>query len=158
MTREFGFEFTDNLLMPPDKTHSDTRKQRSSQSPDLGVKIAVASEAGYEILRDVRETVFLSSSAIVNLTGKKPYFTLSDPMANEVWIPQYDTSPGGMPSSIVEYTKTDRSELPLLLAIEHGQGRVVLTGTWKFATVDYGDNTKLMGNLILWLRQKKHRD
>ena len=158
MTRVFGFEFTDNLLMPPGKLYPDTRTQRSSQSPDLGVKIAVTSEAGYEILNDVRKTVFVSSSTIVNLTGKKPYFALSDPMANEVWIPQYDTSPGGMPSAIVKYTKTDPSELPLLLAVEHGRGRVVLIGTWKLATVDYGDNTKLMGNLILWLRQKKYQD
>jgi hypothetical protein len=42
---------------------------------------------------------------------------------------------------------------PLLAACRHGQGRVVVAGSRKICTLDYGDNAALVRNILAWLAQ-----
>jgi hypothetical protein len=76
---------------------------------------------------------------------------LSAPSGSSLWKPEGPLSAQGVRENIVEYAAQGTDSVPLLVALGSGRGRVVFVGTWKIASLDYGDNRQLLKNIIGWL-------
>lgn len=148
MARAFGYEFADNLLMPPGSVYQDTRSQQAARDSKYAVKLRVSSE--HEIAKGVTELAVLSSSAVLSAGAATRVFELETGDSSSTWVPEYLRTPRGWDSAITKYAEAGQESVPVAVAFEAG-GRVVITGTWKLFTVDYADNMRFVRNILDWL-------
>ncbi len=157
LTREWGFSFNDDLLMPNGKNESDTRAHVFRADPNLGANIEIQPGDGrpHAILKDIKKVIALSSASL-DLTHKTypPDFVLETAPDTDVWKPEGPLDPQNMRLIIEKWTKSRQASAPFLVLFQAGLGRVAICGTWKIASLDYGDNWKLVTNIIDWLRPK----
>lgn len=148
MARAFGYEFADNLLMPPGSAYQDTRMQPAARDSKFAVKLPVSSK--HELAKGVTELAVLSSCAVLSAGAATPDFKLDTGHSSSTWVPEYVRTPRGWDSAILTYREAGPESVPVAVAFEAG-GRVVITGTWKLFTVDHADNRRFVRNTLDWL-------
>lgn len=147
----FGYQFADNLLMPPGSVYRDTRVQGASHNAQYAVKLSLDSD--HEITEGVAKLAVLSSAGIVSAGAGAPDFQLETDDSSITWVPEYVLTPLGFDSNIETYKEGGAESVPVVVAFEDG-GRVVISGTWKIFTVDYEDNKRFVRNILQWLKGK----
>ncbi len=148
IARAFGYEFADNLLMPPGSVYRDTRSQQAARDAKYAVRLHVSSQ--HEVTKGVSELTVLSSCALLSAGAAKPELELKTGESSSTWVPEYLRTPGGWASAIVNYQEAGQDSATVAVAFDAG-GRVVITGTWKLFTVDDGDNARFVRNVLEWL-------
>lgn len=148
LARAFGYEFADNLLMPPGSVYQDTRRQVAARDSKYAVKLPVRLD--HDITDGVKELTVLSSSAILSAGAAEPGFRLQTGKSSSTWVPEYLRTPLGWDSQIVRYEEAGPDSVTVAVAFEAG-GRVVIIGTWKLFTVEDADNTRFVRNILEWL-------
>ena len=153
LTREWGFAFNEDLLMPPDATDDQTREHVFRVDQRLGVRITPSAGGDHAIARDVREVVLLSSASIdTKYAVTSPEFALGLAQQVSHWIPDGPKDPNGMRPMIERWVRENSEPGPVVVAVPSGRGKVVICGTWKVASQSFADNSTLMRNVIEWLR------
>jgi predicted alpha/beta hydrolase family esterase len=152
---EFGFRFRDDLVMPGGASADDCRKHVFNDDERLAVQIQVSDNNTHLIVNGIKKLAFMSSCSIETTGAPKLDFILKSPDESGVWHPEGPKGPEGWSRKIIERWMLDRNDaVPLLVAFTYGKGRVILSGTWKLCTLPYGDNTKMVNNILQWLSTK----
>jgi hypothetical protein len=153
--RALGFSFRNDIVMPPGRT---SRRECQDQGFDTTGEFAVRTSAGndHPIGRNVQDLAVLSACSIDPINA--PEYQIGIPR-NAAVVVDVTGRPNqaGYLLQIHEYVQTSRTEPTVLAAWRYGQGRVVAAGTWKFFTLDQGDNIRLIENVIEWLGSPNKR-
>jgi hypothetical protein len=154
LARRFGLQFANDLILPAERSsESDARVQPRSLNADLAVKIAPAGDQQHPILRGIGEVAFLSACSVeisADPEGTAEYL-LRAPASSAVMRPRGVVDEDGWMPVIERWELAQHAPAPLLAACRHGKGRVVIAGSRKLCTLDYGDNTALVRNILAWL-------
>jgi hypothetical protein len=155
LASRFGLLFEETLVMPEDRLeNSYCRQQPRSFRPELAVKAAPEPDAGHPALAGVHEVVLLSACSL-RITADpdgSAAVLLRSPASAGVMRPVGPIDPphGFMP--LIDHWELDgRGPAALVVATRHGKGRVAACGAQKLCTLEYGDNQRLLGNLLGWL-------
>ncbi|MGD8997266.1 MAG: toll/interleukin-1 receptor domain-containing protein [Anaerolineae bacterium] len=154
LVRTFDGEFSDNLVMPTDRTSYDDCGKQAFSDGDVGLSVTVkpVSGNGHAIVKGVREVAFLSACSLRRLPDATECVIKSPPSA--IMRASGHTDKQGRLLRVREWDDpVQLGEVPLLAAWRYGSGRVVASGTWKICTWDYGDNATLVKNILNWLSQ-----
>lgn len=156
LARRFGLQFANDLIMPAGhSTESDARIQTRSLNAELATKVTLAGNERHPILRGIREVAFLSACSVeivADVEGTAEYL-LSAPATSAVMRPRGIVDDDGWMPAIERWDLAQHPAAPLLAACRHGQGRVVVAGSRKICTLDYGDNAALVRNILAWLAE-----
>lgn len=154
MISEFDYEFQDNLILPPEIDSGNVRRHVFNKNEKYAVKLNVKELNDHPILNGIDEVGFQSSCSISTQWGSPPELVLSSPSDSKIWTPEGPKGPEGWSRKIIEkWNFESKQSVPLLVAFEHGKGRVVISSTWKITTLDYADNKKFVINILDWLSQ-----
>ncbi|HEX5690637.1 MAG TPA: hypothetical protein VFX76_11575 [Roseiflexaceae bacterium] len=154
LARRFGLRFNDDLVLPAGReSELDARMQVRSLNADLAVKVAPAADTRHPILQGIREVAFLSACSIAiaaDPEGRSEYL-LHAPAASVVMQPRGVADEDGFMPAIERWEMIHQAPAPLAATTRYGKGRVAIAGSWKLCTLDYGDNAKLLQNMLNWL-------
>lgn len=153
LTREWGVSFRDDLVMPANASQGDTRRHVIGSDVSLGAQIAVSPQERHDIAAGVQTVVMLSAASLDLDHATVPMdFSLETSGDSTIWHPEGPLDPNGMRLIIEQWIPAGSGPLPVLAAFRFGRGKVAICGTWKIASLSYGDNRRLMSNIINWLR------
>jgi TIR domain len=144
----FDFAFNDDLLLPPGEEAAG-HAHVFSTDPRYGVKITVPTTT-HPLLDGTREIAMVSAASIHSTTAEAPEFLLESPSSSLIMRPVGHIQPNGSRPA-VDWVVDRQGTVPLLATCIVRKGRVIVLGTWKVCTVDYGDNAKLVSNMLQWL-------
>lgn len=154
LARMFGFEFANNLIMPPNRSSFQDCLNQAFDPGDvnLSVIIKVPGESDHPIVQGVRDVACLSACSLA--FARQPEFVLQTP-PSAIMNAIGEKDPQGRILQIKNWPGERLGEVPVLAAWQHGEGRVIASGTWKICTQAYGDNAVLTTNILRWLSQGK---
>ena len=143
-----GFRFGNDLLMPTGVTDRDSCIHQAEEL-DAEYQVLCRPTRAHPILAGVDHLALQSSCSLTNLTiGGDRLQVETDECAALEPIGRMDD---GYIRLIHEHRELGAGARTVLGAWEHGKGRVVVAGTWRLATIDDADNTRLIRNAIAWL-------
>lgn len=153
LTSEWGVSFNNDLVMPSGASEEDGKTQALSMNETLGIRIGIDPMPSHDILKNVR-TVVMKSAASIKLEPAliSPELVLKCPENSTIWEPEGTKLAGGMMPVINKWVEKGTGPALVLAAFTVGRGKVAICGTWKIASLRFGDNRQLMTNLISWLR------
>jgi TIR domain len=170
LTQRFGFEFKDNLMMPPGrfkhlpigvpvgtKEFQDCMGQafELTQSDFCILSDPHAVPAEHPMLNGVSTLGLTSSCTIECATAPDMIVSTDEPVAVLHGTGFKDSF--GTLVRVEKYVLDALAPAQFMVAVEYGKGKVVGIGTWKvflnaFVTAHPNGNCKLFHNVIDWLR------
>ena len=151
LLRVFGLEFGEDVIMPAGKASDlDCRIQTTSRKADLAVTLQLSGDE-HPITQGVKSLAFQSACSLKFAPGTVPEFLLSSPPSSQLMRAEGQKDPAGQMPVIAQWVLDRTQSLPLLVVCRYGKGRVVATGTWKLCTLDWGNNLRLVENIVDWL-------
>jgi hypothetical protein len=107
----------------------------------------------HDIVKEVNEIVLLSAASL-NIEYKlvDTELVIRSERDCGIWHPEGPLQSDDMRPLIERWVAKGTGSVPVLVAFEYGRGKVAICGSWKVATLDYGDNATLMCNLMKWLQ------
>jgi hypothetical protein len=153
LTNRFGFRFRNDLLMPAGRSaERDARVQPRSFDHKLAIKIQPTGSDEHPIVRGIHDLAFLSACSVEitsNAEGSAGYL-IETPADSVIMHPHgKQDEQGWMP--VIDYYDVQIATAPLLAAGRHNRGRVAVCGSQKLCSLDYGDNARLVQNILAWL-------
>lgn len=156
---QFDYDIRHDLLLPsPDSTENEnqppqnTRSHVLSRDSKYAVKVTIDPRTtSHPIVNEVSDIAFLSATSIEPTSTENPELTLKSPKSTWIMRPIGHIQPDGSRPAIDHWEPDRQGEVILLASRKWNRGRVVVSGTWKLWTVEYGDNSKLLENIIKWL-------
>lgn len=155
----FNFDFNHDLLLPAQddaageqllrqhaRSHVSSREPRYAVRPRLDTR-----SPSHPITNGVQELAFISAASVVSTSIEMPEAVIQSP--DDTWImrPVGHIEPDGSRPVIDTWEPDRQGGATLLAARTWNRGRVVVAGSWKLWTVNYGDNGKLIDNVLTWL-------
>ncbi len=153
LIKKWGVSFEDNLLMPNGASQDDTRDHVFNFGEKYEVEVEITSDEDLRATEGV-DRIVLQSAASLNIKNAllPKIFQIETEQDAGVWRPEGEIDAQGMRLRITKWDLERTGSVPVLAGFKYGKGKVVVCGTWKIATLDRADNSKLIHNLIEWLR------
>jgi hypothetical protein len=150
---EWNITFNDDLVMPSGASEHAARRQAFNPEESLGVSLEIKG-ISHPIVFGVNRVVLLSAASLDVRRAVTRDLDLKTPPSSEIWRPEGPKDPKGMRPIIEQWVKGGQESAVVLTSFQSGKGKVAVVGTWKLMTLPYGDNRKLVENLIDWVRPR----
>lgn len=147
----FDLEFGDDVVLPASRVD---RGHARSVDPVYAVAAAPSAD-DHPLAAGVLQAELISSASVRSTVRERPEFTLETGPDAVVGRPLGRIDVTGARVFLEDQVEDRRGPVTVLAARRWKQGRVVAVGTWKLWTVDRGDNARLVGNVLEWLRRRE---